>query len=125
MFDSLDTMLLMGLKDDFNRALIRVGQATWSLKPVRLSIFMLYLLRGLIHHPPLESASPILRDRNSIPWRSALRLRAFPRADLTPEGGRAGSATFSGVRVSQRFPRLFREHRNVSSLTEIRMTTLG
>jgi hypothetical protein len=84
----MDTMLLMGLKLEFERALVHVSTMKFDLAEVRLLWLMdpagCEAQRRCISS--LGRVCALLRNHNSLSWRPPVRSCVVERAAPSPEG---------------------------------------
>ena len=78
-YDSLDTLWLMDLKGEFNRATKHISKIKFRQSGVRLNIFTQLTSFDLVN---TGCSSHVLRDRHSVPRWFALGIRSFPSANF-------------------------------------------
>jgi hypothetical protein len=81
-FDSLDTMILMGLEEEYQRALVHVQKTDFSLPPV-CDYFALYAYTTKHFTAILRS---LLRDCDKIPWWITIRLCVDGQSHASTQG---------------------------------------
>lgn len=109
--DSLDTMLLMGLHDEFREAVPILANMTFALEEV--SYVYICCEEFLPHVNPQGILCPILRNRHPIPWGASFRLRAVRRAHSACKGRRPGNDATPCVQYHPWSSYVCREHRLV------------